>query len=160
MNVRRVLFTCAAVAAIGVGAAAKSQQPPASKPGAAAETAQVPKTKSVEGTTVYIISPKDGETVGPTFTVRFGLKGMGIAPAGVQFANTGHHHLLVDVAQPPDMNAALPVTDNVRHFGAGQTEAEIKLPPGKHTLQLVFADYLHIPHEKPVVSDKITITVK
>jgi uncharacterized protein DUF4399 len=123
-------------------------------------SAQVPKTKSAEGTTVYFISPKDGETVGPTFTVRFGLKGMGIAPAGVQFANTGHHHLVVDLAQPPDMNAALPVTDNIRHFGAGQTETELKLPPGKHTLQLVFADYLHIPHEKPVVSEKITITVK
>ena len=123
-------------------------------------SAQVPKTKSAEATTVYFISPKNGETVGPTFTVRFGLKGMGIAPAGVQFANTGHHHLLVDLAQPPDMNAALPVTDNIRHFGAGQTETELKLPPGKHTLQLVFADYLHIPHEQPVVSEKITITVK
>jgi hypothetical protein len=123
-------------------------------------SAQVPKTKSVEGTSVYIISPKNGDTVGQTFTVRFGLKGMGIAPAGVQFANTGHHHLLIDLAQPPDMNAALPVTDNIRHFGAGQTEAEITLPPGKHTLQLVFADYLHIPHDKPIVSEKITITVK
>ena len=124
-------------------------------------SAQVPaKTKSAEGTTVYIISPKNGDTVGPTFTVRFGLKGMGIAPAGVQFANTGHHHLLIDVPTPPDPNAALPVSDNVRHFGAGQTEAEIKLAPGSHTLQLVFADYLHIPHDKPVISEKITITVK
>jgi hypothetical protein len=119
-----------------------------------------PKTKSVEGTTVYFISPKNGETVGQTFTVRFGLKGMGIAPAGVQFANTGHHHVLVDMAEPPNMDAALPVTDNIRHFGAGQTEAEIKLPPGKHTLQLLFADYLHIPHDKPVISEKITIEVK
>jgi uncharacterized protein DUF4399 len=123
-------------------------------------SAQVPKTKSAEGTTVYFISPKNGDTVGQTFTVRFGLKGMGIAPAGVQFANSGHHHLLVDLAQPPDVNAALPVTDNIRHFGAGQTEAELKLPPGQHTLQLVFADYLHIPHDKPIVSEKITITVK
>ena len=119
-----------------------------------------PKTKSVEGTTVDFVSPKNGETVGQTFTVRFGLKGMGIAPAGVQFANTGHHHLLVDMAEPPNMDAALPVTDNIRHFGAGQTEAEIKLPPGKHTLQLLFADYLHIPHDKPVISEKITIEVK
>ena len=127
---------------------------------ATAVSAQVPKTKSVEGTTVYFIAPKDGETVGPTFTVRFGLKGMGIAPAGIQSPNTGHHHLVVDLAQPPDMNAALPVTDNIRHFGAGQTETELKLAPGKHTLQLVFADYLHIPHEKPIVSERITITVK
>jgi hypothetical protein len=123
-------------------------------------SAQVPKTKSAEGTTVYFISPKNGDTVTSPFMVQFGLKGMGIAPAGVQFANTGHHHLLVDLAQPPDMNAALPVTDNIRHFGAGQSEAELKLPPGKHTLQLLFADYLHIPHDKPIVSEKITITVK
>jgi hypothetical protein len=120
----------------------------------------LPKNKSAEGTTVYFISPKNGETVGQTFTVRFGLKGMGVAPAGVQSPNTGHHHLLVDVAQPPNMDAALPVSDNVRHFGAGQTEAELKLPPGQHTLQLLFADYLHIPHDKPVMSEKITITVK
>ncbi len=123
-------------------------------------SAQVPKTKSAEGTTVYFITPKNGDTVTSPFIVQFGLKGMGIAPAGVQFANTGHHHLIVDLAQPPDMNAALPVTDNIRHFGAGQSEAELKLPPGKHTLQLVFADYLHIPHDKPIVSEKITITVK
>jgi hypothetical protein len=64
------------------------------------------------------------------------------------------------MAQPPNMDAALPVSDNVRHFGAGQTEAELKLPPGTHTLQLLFADYLHIPHDKPVMSEKITITVK
>ena len=160
MNVRSLLSTCAVLAAIGVAGTAESQQPPPSKPGAGTETAQLPKTKSVEGTTVYFISPKNGDTVGQTFTVQFGLKGMGIAPAGIQFANTGHHHLLVDVGQTPDPNAALPVTDNIRHFGAGQTEAEIKLAPGKHTLQLVFADYLHIPHDKPVVSERITITVK
>ena len=124
-------------------------------------SAQVlPKKKSTEGTTVYFISPKDGETVGQTFTVKFGLKGMGIAPAGVDFANTGHHHLLIDMAKLPDLNGALPATDTIRHFGAGQSEAEVKLPPGKHTLQLVFADYLHIPHDKPVISEKITITVK
>lgn len=127
---------------------------------AGAVSAQIPKTKSVEGTTVYFIAPKNGDTVGPTFTVQFGLKGMGIAPATIQFANTGHHHLLVDLAQPPDMNVPLPITDNVRHFGGGQTEAEIKLPPGKHTLQLLLGDFMHIPHDKPVLSEKITITVK
>ena len=120
----------------------------------------LPKTKSAEGTKVYIVSPKDGTTVTSPFTVQFGLKSMGIAPAGVNHPNTGHHHLLVDLAQPPDLNAALAVTDNIKHFGAGQTETELTLPPGKHTLQLVLGDYLHIPHDKPVVSDKITITVK
>jgi hypothetical protein len=122
--------------------------------------AQLPKTKSVEGTTVYIAAPATGATVSSPFTVRFGLKGMGIAPAGVNHPNTGHHHLLIDVAQLPDFSAALPATDNIRHFGGGQTETELTLPPGQHTLQLVFADYLHIPHDRPVVSEKITITVK
>lgn len=119
-----------------------------------------PKTKGTDTAVVYIQSPKDGETVSSPVTVRFGLKGMGVAPAGVNTPNTGHHHLLVDLATPPDFNAALAVTDNIKHFGAGQTETELTLPPGKHTLQLVLGDYLHIPHEKPVVSEKITITVK
>ena len=121
--------------------------------------AQVPKSKAPDNATVYFLSPKDGETVSSPFTVRFGLKGMGVAPAGVNQANTGHHHLLVDVDKP-NLDAALPVTDNVRHFGAGQTETELTLPAGKHTLQLVLGDYLHIPHDKPVTSQKITITVK
>jgi hypothetical protein len=120
----------------------------------------LPKTKGTDTAVVYFLAPKDGETVSSPFTVRFGLKGMGVAPAGVNHPNTGHHHLLVDLAQPPDFNGALPVSDTVRHFGAGQTETELTLPPGTHTLQLVLGDYLHIPHEKPVVSEKITITVK
>jgi hypothetical protein len=123
-------------------------------------TAQVPKTKAPDNATVYFQTPKDGDTVSSPFTVRFGLKGIGVAPAGVTAPNTGHHHLLIDMATPPDFNAALPVTENIRHFGGGQTETELTLPPGKHTLQLVLGDALHIPHEKPVVSEKITITVK
>jgi Domain of unknown function (DUF4399) len=121
--------------------------------------AQVPKTKAPDNATVYIQTPKDGETVSSPFTVRFGLKGIGVAPAGVNQPNTGHHHLLIDVATPPDFNAALPVTENIKHFGGGQTETELTLPPGKHTLQLVLGDYLHIPHDKPIVSQKITISV-
>ena len=123
-------------------------------------TAQAPKTKAPDNATVYIQSPKDGETVTSPFTVRFGLKGIGVAPAGVTNPNTGHHHLLIDVSTMPDLNAALPVTDNIKHFGGGQTETELTLPPGKHTLQLVLGDALHIPHDKPIVSQKITITVK
>ena len=122
--------------------------------------AQVTKSKAPDNATVYFQTPKDGETVSSPFTVRFGLKGIGIAPAGVNQPNTGHHHLLIDVATPPDFNAALPVTDNVKHFGGGQTETELTLPPGKHTLQLVLGDDKHIPHEPPIVSEKITITVK
>jgi hypothetical protein len=117
-------------------------------------------TASAPGTKVYFIGLKDGDTVGPTLTVRFGLKGMGVAPAGVDFANTGHHHLVVDAPTPP-LNDYLP-TDNpkILHFGKGQTETELKLEPGKHTLQLVFADQDHKPHNPPVVSERITITVK
>ncbi len=120
----------------------------------------LPKQKSAEGTTAYFVAPSAGAIVSSPFTVKFGLKGMGIAPAGVNHANTGHHHLLVDVAELPDFSAALPANNNIRHFGGGQTETELTLPPGQHTLQLVFADYLHIPHDRPVVSEKITITVR
>jgi hypothetical protein len=128
--------------------------------GAAAVAAQAQKTKAPDTAKVYIISPKNNDTVTSPFTVQFGLKGMGVAPAGVTNANTGHHHLLIDVATMPDMNVPMPATDNIKHFGGGQTETELTLPPGKHTLQLVLADYLHTSFEKPVVSEKITVTVK
>lgn len=125
-----------------------------------AALAQGTRMKPAEGAKVYIISPKNGETVKSPFTVQFGLKGMGIAPAGVNQPNTGHHHLLVDVDQMPDLNAPLANNEHSRHFGGGQTETELTLPPGKHTLQLILADYLHMSFDKPVVSDKITITVR
>ncbi len=122
--------------------------------------AQTMRAKAPAGAKVYFISPKDGATVTSPVLVQFGLKGMGIAPAGVEHENTGHHHLLIDVAQLPDMNVPLPSTDHIKHFGGGQTETELTLAPGRHTLQLVFADHLHIPFDPPVVSNKITITVK
>jgi hypothetical protein len=110
---------------------------------------------------VYFISPKDGATVQGPVTVRFGLKGMGIAPAGIKFDNTGHHHLLVDMDfSEVKLDAPMPATDKLRHFGKGQTETTLTLPPGKHTLQLVFADYLHQSFDPPLHSKKITITVK
>lgn len=118
------------------------------------------RTPSPAGAEAYIISPKDGATVKSPVTIEFGLKGMGVAPAGVKFENTGHHHLLIDTDVPADANAPLPTSDNVRHFGKGQTEATIELKPGKHTLQLVLGDDKHTPHNPPVVSKKITITVK
>lgn len=122
--------------------------------------AQVAKTKSADGAKVYIISPKDGDTVSSPVVVQFGLKGMGVAPAGVNQPNTGHHHLLIDVNQMPDFNLPLANNEQIRHFGGGQTEVELTLTPGKHTLQLVLADYLHIAHDKPLTSEKITITVR
>ncbi len=115
---------------------------------------------SAPGAKVYIISPKNGDTVTAPVAVQFGLKGMGIAPAGIEMENTGHHHLVIDKDAPP-LTEFLPTTDpQIMHFGKGQTETELKLAPGRHTLQLVFADKDHKPHQPPVVSEKITITVK
>jgi hypothetical protein len=117
-------------------------------------------TPAPAGAAVYIISPAPGARVKSPVTVVFGLKGMGIAPAGVKFDNTGHHHLLIDTEQPTDLTLPLPATDGIRHFGKGQTEVTLDLPPGKHTLQLVFADFTHTPFTPNVASTKITITVK
>jgi hypothetical protein len=113
------------------------------------------------GAEVYFISPKNGDKVHGPVVVRFGLKGMGVAPAGVKFDNTGHHHLLVD-ADLADLklDAPLPANDKVMHFGKGQTETTLTLTPGKHTLELLFADYLHMSFDPPLHSQKITITVE
>lgn len=109
---------------------------------------------------VYFIEPMDGATVTSPVTVKFGLKGMGVAPAGVQVEHTGHHHLLVDVDTLPDLTLPLPKSEHVMHFGAGQTETTVDLPAGTHTLQLVLGNYAHVPVGEALVSDKITITVK
>lgn len=108
----------------------------------------------------YIIAPQHGEVVPPTFTVKFGLRGMGVAPAAVDMENTGHHHLLVDVAELPDLTTALPATDQIIHYGGGQTEASLTLTPGEHTLQLILGDFAHQPHDPPVYSEKIKIYVR
>jgi hypothetical protein len=123
--------------------------------------AQMPApTPSPAGAEVYLIAPVDGATVQNPVTVRFGLKGMGVAPAGVQFDNTGHHHLFVDTDLPADMTKPIGMIDSkIIHFGKGQTETALNLTPGKHTLQLLLGDYLHTPHAPPVASKKITITV-
>ena len=108
----------------------------------------------------YIISPAHGEVVSSPVLVRFGLRGMGVAPAGTDRANTGHHHLLIDVDELPALDQPVPSDANHRHFGKGQTEVELTLEPGEHTLQLLLGDFAHIPHNPPVLSEKITITVE
>ena len=118
------------------------------------------RTPSPAGAEVYIVAPKDGAKVKGPVTVVFGLKGMGIAPAGIKFDNTGHHHLLIDSELPADLSQPLAANEKSVHFGKGQTETTLTLPPGKHTLQLVLGDSLHIPHEPAVVSKKITVTVE
>jgi hypothetical protein len=118
-------------------------------------------TPSPPGAKVYFINLKDGQTVTSPFLIQFGLSGMGIAPAGVDKPNTGHHHLLIDTTLSGDqLKQPIPMDDTHRHFGGGQTEATITLPPGKHTLQLVLGDWSHIPHVPPVMSPVINITVK
>lgn len=116
-------------------------------------------TPSPQGAAVYIISPADGATVSSPVKVQFGLSGMGVAPAGVDKEKTGHHHLIIDAEAPA---AGKPIGKDAQHmhFGGGQTEAMVELKPGKHTLQLVLGDKGHVPHEPPVMSKPITITVQ
>jgi len=117
------------------------------------------RTTAPENAEVYFISPKAGEQVASPITVRFGLRGLGVAPAGTNIPNTGHHHLLINLDELPSMDAPLPATEQIVHFGGGQTETEVSLPKGTHTLQLLVGDKNHIPHEPPIISEKITITV-
>jgi hypothetical protein len=118
-------------------------------------------TPSPPGASVYFINLKDGDTVTSPFKVQFGLTGMGIAPAGVEKPNTGHHHLLIDTTLSDDqLKTPIPSDPQHLHFGGGQTEAMVTLPPGTHTLQLVLGDWSHIPHVPPVMSQVIKVTVK
>ena len=116
-------------------------------------------TPAPPGSYCYIGWPNDGETVKSPFKVWFGLRGMGVAPAGVEKPNTGHHHLIVDADLPP-MDQPIPNNKNYLHFGGGQTETVLDLPPGKHTLQLLLGDAQHLSFDPPVKSKKITITVR
>lgn len=116
-------------------------------------------TPSPAGAELYFVSPADGAVVGNPVVVRFGLKGMGVAPAGIEKKDTGHHHLLIDTALP-DLAKPVPADEKHRHFGGGQTEVSVQLSPGTHTLQLLLGDLNHIPHEPPVMSKPISITVK
>ncbi len=118
-------------------------------------------TEAPEGAEVYIISPEAGATLSNPVTVQFGLRGMGVAPAGVEQMNTGHHHLLINMPLDQiDLENPLPSDDNHRHFGGGQTEVTLELPVGTHTLQLLLGDHNHIPHVPPISSDVITVTVE
>jgi hypothetical protein len=109
---------------------------------------------------LYFIWPQNGAIIKGGFWCRFGLRNMGVTHAGEDFQNSGHHHLLIDVNEPLDVNEPIPQDKNHVHFGAGQTEARVELPPGKHTLQLVLGDARHYPFNPPLVSEKISITVK
>ena len=109
---------------------------------------------------LYFIEPKDGAILNGPVKIVFGLSGMGVAPAGIDFPNTGHHHLLVDLENLPNLSKPIPADKNHIHFGKGQTQTVLQLSKGKRTLQLLMGNYLHIPHKEPVISDKITIFVE
>lgn len=125
-------------------------------PGAAAFAGD---TQIRDNAKVYFIWPSDGAVIkGGKLWVRMGLRNAGLAPAGIEQQNTGHHHLIVDAELPP-FDEVIPADKNHFHMGKGQSEYRLTLPPGKHTLQILLADHQHIPHNPPIYSKKITITV-
>lgn len=119
------------------------------------------RTPAPEDATVYIVAPMDGATVGNPVTIVFGLTGMGVAPAGIEAADTGHHHLLISV-DPASvaLDEGVPSDDQHRHFGGVQTEVTLDLPRGTHTLALLLGDHFHVPHDPPIYSEMITMTVE
>jgi hypothetical protein len=125
-----------------------------------AALSQAARTPSPPGAKVYFISPADGAVITGPVKVVMGLAGMSVAPAGIDVGSTGHHHILVNAPADIKFNDALPSDAVHRHFGLGQTEAMLTLPPGRHTLQLLLGDKSHVPHDPPVISAKITITVQ
>lgn len=138
-----------------LGGWSSAQEPESNTPDTSALISPSP-----EGAKVYFIAPLDGAILARTFAVKFGLSGMGVAPAGVDFERSGHHHLLINVDELPNPSLPLPTNEQFMHFGLGQTETEVTLPPGEHSLQLVLGNHLHIPHDPPVVSQVIRVRVE
>jgi len=125
----------------------------------ASSPAVMPRTASPEGASVFFISPADGDTVASPVSIEFGIEGMSVVKAGDKQPHSGHHHLLVDT-DLPDFGLPIPADEHHIHFGDGSTSTEITLEPGTHTLRMLLGDHLHIPHDSPIMSDPITITVK
>jgi hypothetical protein len=152
-----------ALVACGPGTSDEPAEPATEAPAAtelvAGEAVVLPRSPSADGARVFFISPADGDTVSNPVNIAFGIEGMGVAPAGDATPDTGHHHLLIDTGLP-DLGMPIPADDKHVHFGKGQTETEITLSPGEHTLQMLLGDYLHIPHDPPLTSDRITIYVE
>lgn len=153
----RMLWLLAAAGSL-IAAGAFAQGTGSSSQPAPATTA-VPRSPAPKDAYVYIGWPLNGSTVPTKFKVWFGTRNFGVAPAGVQKPNTGHHHLLIDAPLPP-MDEPIPNDKNHLHFGLGQTEAIVELPPGRHTLQLLMGDADHVPFNPPVMSRQITIYVR
>jgi len=166
-----LLPVVALLANCGGGPSDQGMSEPAAKPDTGAATmadgadeapaaaATLPRQQAPADARVFFITPADGDTVTSPVTIEFGIEGMSVAPAGVDEPDSGHHHLIVD-APMPDLSMPVPATENYIHFGDGSTSTTLELEPGEHTLQLLLGDYLHIPHDPPVSSDPITITVE
>jgi hypothetical protein len=118
------------------------------------------RTPASNDVNLYFISPSHGDSLSSPVRVQFGLFGMGVSPAGIDVAMTGHHHLLVDLESLPPLDKPIPSDEHHRHFGGGQTETTVDLAPGTHTLQLLLGDHTHVPHDPPVYSEKITVHVR
>lgn len=162
MSIRLLTISCLLLTA-GCGQE-EAAAPTASAPPEAAAATDVPaampaRRAAPAGAMAYIISPADGATVDSPVRVLFGLEGAGIVPAGIEFDNAGHHHLLIDT-DLPDLDTPIPADTNHLHFGGGQTEVDIELEPGTHTLQLLLGDERHIPHDPPIMSEQITVEVR
>jgi len=121
--------------------------------------AALPRSASAAGARVFFITPSDGDTVSNPVKIEFGTEGMSVVAAGVNEAHSGHHHVLIDT-DLPDLSMPIPADENHVHFGDGRTSTELTLAPGQHTLQMLLGDYLHIPHDPPLMSERITITVE
>ena len=164
MTTRQMLIPTAAgllLTACGQPDTAEMPAPAAEEPATSAAPAPAPaieRSAAPAGATAYIVTPSDGATVTSPVRVAFGLTGAGVAPAGVELPNTGHHHLLIDT-RLANFDLPIPADAQHVHFGGGQTETTVELSPGRHELQLVLGDHLHVPHEPPIVSDVITIEV-
>jgi hypothetical protein len=143
-------------------AAKPAAEQPAAAPAAAASApaASMPRSASPPGAMVMILSPTDGEKVKSPVTVRFAIKGMTVAPAGTSEPNTGHYHLLVDAPLPEALDRPIAKDEHHVHFGKAQTEGQVELAPGEHTLQLLLSDGNHVPHDPPVYSQQVKITVE
>jgi len=131
----------------------------AEPPTEALETTAMPRTASPEGASVFFITPTDGATLSNPIRIEFGIDGMTVVAAGVNDDHSGHHHLLVDT-DPPDPGMPIPADENHVHFGDASTSTELTLEPGQHTLRLLLGDHLHIPHDPPVMSGTITVTIE
>ena len=162
MRIGITLALASSLVLVGCGDQAPEPEAPETTEPSTIEPAAAPpaplRTPAPENAVLYFIAPADGDEVTSPVNILFGLSGAGVAPAGIVFPDSGHHHMLVNTGMPPE-DIPIPEDANHLHFGLGQSEAMVELPPGEHQLQLLLGDHLHIPHDPPIASEIITVTV-